>query len=1486
MATPPQNNDNIRINAPLNFRHTDTLITTKVPHYPTKLTTGMSIIPGWNRPNANGQNANINDKDYNGPDFKARPLKHWRKQLRVYNYKGPANNSRTASISELERPGTTVYHFTPDCTCVAGEGGNSYIISNNKFGYEVEDNKYSKPELDVQIQNNGFTVVPYYATATQVNDPTNPYYKVLTGLYNTKCINCSPQGNIIRSGIAFQSQAYYSYSKNKLETRCHTYEQNISTNRAPGCVYFDAQGIPLWPTDTPNGPQVVAPVDYQPIQLFNKPCLSKTIYKPNNVPFAKQGAVSGTTRIRKLVSDTVTMNGSSFYSAKGAEEANVGRYQGTNLSSNYYVKIKPVIDSCRGTIPGTPILRVIGNDTYSITVSWDYVSASSCKTIYYTLTYYAINIIETVRSADYIQDFFNSNEYIEDIPEFSNMNEGVEDIPEFSNMNEGVEDIPEFSNMNETANNINQNVFSKNIIENRGTIYTDIENNIRYTIISKILTKDVEPNTVMNIIGSLDRETRYLVSMTATNGNGTSLRSNVVLTYTLLDSNIQINIEPNAANYTYTYNTSNPVKLTVILSSLHTTTPIIFKMINSSSQNVAEITKLEGSNNTYNVVLYNVGTFNLYATQARGLGEFNMFGDSITTTPLITINKDTPILSTPWNIFPEALFIGKTYDFIPASFIHPLVPPSDLLIMYTIVNNEGVESDIVTFIDNNTKIQVNSYGSFQIKATSKETQNYKSVSITSTREYATNMNNPIIEFPSFATQIIHSTIQTFNVPEVKFIYPLERPSNIFVQYSIVGAGANIATINGLTVTIHGVGIFKIRAETNQTSVYNIASVDSPEIKVINIAEQSGTIVWVEALNIITSPTFVYTNPRGTGMEWFAVVDNRSVAEITAYARSMTSIHFTPPGQTVPVLFNNIVTTLITNMSSMFQNATVFNHPISSWDTNRVTNMSSMFQGASAFNQLIGNWNVSSVTNMASMFQGAAAFSQPIGNWNVSSVTNMGSMFQGAAAFSQPIGNWNVSSVTNMSSMFQGASAFNQLIGNWNVSSVTNMGSMFQGASAFNQQIGSWNVSSVTNMGSMFANATSFNQEITTSSINRNGRLGVSTTTTIRWNTLNVIDMSNMFSGATNFNQQLGFSTSQTFRFDPIRQTAIETITTTFSGLDTRNVRNMANMFNGASVFNQPINTNGTSWDTSRVTNMASMFQGATAFNQTMAGWNTANVTTMASMFQNASAFNQQIGNWNTANVTTMASMFQNASAFNQQIGNWNTANVTTMASMFQNASAFNQQIGNWNTANVTTFNGMFVRAITFNQPIGNWSTGNVRDMSDMFAAATIFNQPIGGWNTANVTTMNGMFSSATTFNQPIGNWSTGNVRNMSSMFLGASSFNQPIGGWNTSNVTSMFVMFQSALAFNQAIGNWNTSNVTVMAGMFYGAINFNNGGSPNIGNWNTGQVSDMTNMFRDARLFDQNISRWFIRNFTMFFNFRTGSRLSIQNTPNIILNSG
>jgi surface protein len=157
--------------------------------------------------------------------------------------------------------------------------------------------------------------------------------------------------------------------------------------------------------------------------------------------------------------------------------------------------------------------------------------------------------------------------------------------------------------------------------------------------------------------------------------------------------------------------------------------------------------------------------------------------------------------------------------------------------------------------------------------------------------------------------------------------------------------------------------------------------------------------------------------------------------------------------------------------------------IDGWNINTVSNvsMASMFQNASVFNRPVGSWNVSKVTSMSNMFNSASAFNQPIGSWNTSAVTNMIGMFKGASVFNQNIGSWDVSQVTIMSGaagqgMFQNATAFNNggssSIGGWDVSKVLNMGSntggMFNGATAFNQPIGSWNVSSVTDFnGFMF-----------------------------------------------------------------------------------------------------------------------------------------------------------------------------------------------------------------------------------------------------------------------------------------------------------------------------------------------------------------------------------------------------------------------------------
>ena len=65
-------------------------------------------------------------------------------------------------------------------------------------------------------------------------------------------------------------------------------------------------------------------------------------------------------------------------------------------------------------------------------------------------------------------------------------------------------------------------------------------------------------------------------------------------------------------------------------------------------------------------------------------------------------------------------------------------------------------------------------------------------------------------------------------------------------------------------------------------------------------------------------------------------------------------------------------------------------------------MSSMFRDAYNFNANISNWNVSNVTNMSSMFNNASSFDQDL-SWNLSNVTNMSNMFNGSG-ITNPYGN--------------------------------------------------------------------------------------------------------------------------------------------------------------------------------------------------------------------------------------------------------------------------------------------------------------------------------------------------------------------------------------------------------------------------------------------------------------------------------------------------
>jgi len=379
-----------KINAPQNFRTSNTLTTTRKPHYATKVETAFSIIPGMHRPNANNMPSNINQNDFIGPDFKARPIKHWRRQLVPTNSSTDnSSQKRMATVQLMDTPGSSIYKINADsCKCLE-TGGNAYEISD-----EYAANNY---DMGVKIQNNGaISVMTYYISApiiediydeipgtavifdivyenetptvpdiyyvdpiTQLHDPipdpppepnTDESYEINTGVYNTVCIACNPENNRIKSCISALSQSYYETTAGYLQSRCRTMVQRESTTKKADCVYYPSEhnNIPfnfLYPTDEANGPQVYQSKNCSNPKTYNNNALNRpannycsTIYKPNNPQFACQGAVSGSTRLQKLKSDTITSNGFSFYSAYGATMANAGNFQGTNLSNNYYVK--------------------------------------------------------------------------------------------------------------------------------------------------------------------------------------------------------------------------------------------------------------------------------------------------------------------------------------------------------------------------------------------------------------------------------------------------------------------------------------------------------------------------------------------------------------------------------------------------------------------------------------------------------------------------------------------------------------------------------------------------------------------------------------------------------------------------------------------------------------------------------------------------------------------------------------------------------------------------------------------------------------------------------------------------------------------------------------------------------------------------------------------------------------------------------------------
>ena len=319
-------------NAPLNFRTSNSLITTRVPHYATKTTTANSVVPGLHRPNTNGVPSNIHQHDFDGPEFKARPIKHWRRQLVPTTINtgsgtsGPSqpigsSGQRNATVGLLmDRPGAVSYVGDASCECVQ-QPGNSYTISEHFL--EVPKNK------GTIVENQGVV--------------DNGDYEINTGIYSTRCIGCNPQNNVIKSASSLLSRAYYSDTTGYLKSRCKTYQQNASINRTSGVTYLGPNGQHIWATSSANGSQVYQTNDIYKPRVNPHACggsgASPVIFKPNNYQYSVQGAVDSSTRIEKLKLNTINTNANSLRSAFGNEAASACKFTGSG-DTPYFLKNK------------------------------------------------------------------------------------------------------------------------------------------------------------------------------------------------------------------------------------------------------------------------------------------------------------------------------------------------------------------------------------------------------------------------------------------------------------------------------------------------------------------------------------------------------------------------------------------------------------------------------------------------------------------------------------------------------------------------------------------------------------------------------------------------------------------------------------------------------------------------------------------------------------------------------------------------------------------------------------------------------------------------------------------------------------------------------------------------------------------------------------------------------------------------------------------
>lgn len=476
---------------------------------------------------------------------------------------------------------------------------------------------------------------------------------------------------------------------------------------------------------------------------------------------------------------------------------------------------------------------------------------------------------------------------------------------------------------------------------------------------------------------------------------------------------------------------------------------------------------------------------------------------------------------------------------------------------------------------------------------------------------------------------------------------------------------------------------------------------------------------------------------------------------------------------------------VETMAKMFCKASAFNQSVNGWYAGKVKSMESMFEHATLFNngEISNNassplaWNLETIpalTEVKSMFSNASAFNQSVAAVKVDNVTDLSSLFSGAMRFNQPVGNWNVSKAETMDNMFQGAIAFDQDLSFWKIKSLTSAQDMFKQATLsldnYNALLISWweQVSKGTakpNVVFHGGNSTwcmgeaarerlidnGWGDGIAGGSYSNNSNEGIidgGTTCNGLFITQWVLPESKTITiqREGNIGQSMDISWGDgTVQIGVVGEPT-HTYGAAYSPGDTVTMR----MNGGVSMHwkygeDSPSLVKVLQFGDIRWHSMELMFAFANKmeFADTIDTPILDDVTNMGATFWDCQKFNSSLTTWDVSQVTNMAGTFYGASSFNNggQPFTWDekTKNVTNFWRTFWAANSFNQNIDNWDVSSATSMENMFGGASSFNSPLANWKTGKVANMRHMFDGASSFDQDIGGWDISALTDANGMF---------------------------------------------------------------------------------------------------------------------------------------------------